>query len=97
MEARIRNATAFATKVNQIIDSGGMVFDEDNNVVYRIVCADNKISVIYSHDGARFTIFNSNPIMDDGLYTPIAEWNSQFKKWRYIDPSNIKQITWGTK
>lgn len=97
MESRWNNALAFATEVNRIIDNGGMVFDEGNIVVFRILITDKKISIIYAGDGARFIIFDKDINMDEGLYTPIGKWNNMFKNWRYIDPTSIKQLAWGKR
>lgn len=92
-QARYNNAKRIKNKINELISQGNKVLDEQGNNVSSIVEDDD--SIVYTidgHDNARYILFINDVELDNGIYTPIKEFNKQFLGWTWYKPSDVNKL-----
>lgn len=97
-EKRWENAKQIAEKINNYLDAGFLVFDEDfKPVKYKFIISDDE--VLQPHQspnttGTRmFTLIFSNDLeFDDGVHTSIKDFNKRFEDWKVVDPKDLISI-----
>ena len=78
-------------KLQKIIDNGGMVFDEKNEIVPNFEFYDDDIFQKLN-ERCRMMVFDKNINHDNGMHTTIKEWKKYFKDYTYILPNHINKI-----
>lgn len=93
-EARWQNALRIANKINSFIDEGYLVFNDDNEIITgRFRITDKEIVLAPDKDSrCVYGYFMNNKDWDEGIYTPIKEYNEPFKKWKFVHPKDIKRL-----
>lgn len=85
---RWENAKRIATEINLLLDSGWIILDEDGislNGRFEIRGEEEivfRVSKNFSH------IYCVNdPHYDNGILTPVKEYNRKFSRWKFVHPS----------
>lgn len=78
-EARWNNALKIAHKINEYIQSGHVVCEDMNNMIYNVEISKNSIDLIFKDITVVF--FEKDKTFDHGMHTTIKEFNSQFGNW----------------
>ncbi len=92
-EDRWNNICRIVNKLNKHIKDGYMVYDAHGRVQEKFDFINNGTEIVqYFGNGSCCMIFENNPNMDHGLYTPIKETNKQFEGWTMIHPSNVVEL-----
>lgn len=75
---RWENAVRWARRVNRALELGHLVFDADGDPIRAPieVRGDCLFGPCRPGDESGWTYFRNDPEYDEGLYTPIAEWNA---------------------
>ena len=89
--ARWNNAKKIGTKIKSFIDKGFIVYDEDGDVVLDIVIIDEGVFAKIDERN-QIILFLNDTELDNGMYTPIKEFNETFKKWSFVDPNNKQPL-----
>lgn len=90
--ARYNNAKRIMNKINDLLQKGYKVIDENGYNVESIIEADNTIYYTLKGSLIRCSLFMNDIDFDDGIHTPIKEFNKSFESWVYINPNHIKQL-----
>ena len=89
--ARWNNARGIGNKIKSYIDRGFIVYDEDQEIIQDIEINDDGVFAKLS-DTCQLMLFLNDIELDNGMYTPIKEFNSTFKKWSFVDPNNKQPL-----
>jgi hypothetical protein len=89
--ARWNNAKKIGNKIKSFIDKGFIVYDEDEEVVHDIIINDEGVFAKVS-DKCQIMLFLNDTELDNGMYTPIKEFNETFEKWSFVDPNNKQPL-----
>lgn len=97
-KARLDNAVRIANRANELLKEGYLIFDKDGSRIEKFVVEDDgeDIKVCYMYPerpNCRIVVMLGNPDYDDGLHTPVAEYNKYFDSWKIINPSDCKPFT----
>lgn len=91
-ELRWHNAVRTANKINALLASGHLVFDENGDLVlqpFKISRDEIKLPI---GDRCAVLYFLRDPEFDNGAHTKIEEYNNQFSNWKAVDPKYIFSI-----
>lgn len=90
-KARWNNAKKIGTKIKSFIDNGYIVYDEDGDVIPDIEINDEGVFAKLD-EYCQIILFLNDTELDNGMYTPIKEFNETFKKWSFVDPNNKQPL-----
>lgn len=90
--ARYNNAKRIMNKINDLLQKGYQVIDENGYNVESINEANDTISYTLSGSNIRCSLFMNDIDFDDGMHTPIKEFNKSFELWTYVNPIHIKHL-----
>lgn len=91
-DRRWKNAQRVWKKFMMLQQAGYMIFDEDQSVVAGFVLNEKGCYTTFERnvqDGEPFGgcfYFLNDRELDNGMMTPIKEWNAQFDLWTFINP-----------
>jgi len=86
-EARWRCAVAIAQRINELIDQGCIVLDENRRPVTRFLITESEIM-----DTDSIVHFDRNPEYEGGIHLAVAEYRKHFKAWVVICPKDFQPI-----
>ena len=92
LESRKNNAIRIAKEINNYLNQGYLVFNEDNEIVARNFEITEEGVLLPISDKSKIIYCSFDENLDNGLYTPIKEYNTQFKKWKIVHPKYIKTL-----
>ena len=90
--ARYNNAKRIMNKINDLLQKGYQVIDENGYNVETIAEENDTISYTLKGSLIRCSLFMNDIDFDDGMHTTIKEFNKSFESWTYINPNHIKQL-----
>lgn len=91
-EARAANARRIGEKLIGYLDRGFLVFNEEGQQVVRSDITFTGFS------GGKGLCIQSTVFMDEcrqsdnGMHTPITQFNEFFKDWKVVDPRHVKPL-----
>ena len=92
-ESRYANAKRIMNKINGLLDKGYLVSDDGGFKVASVFEQNNSIYYITQNkDNVLICLFVNDIDWDNGMHTPIPEFNKQFENWTYMHPSHIKKL-----
>jgi hypothetical protein len=89
--ARWENACRIASKINDFIEKGYIIFNEDDEKVDGFIIREDRIFQNVN-DNCSYIFFLNDKEFDNGYYTKIKEYNKQFKDWYCVHPKDYKKI-----
>ena len=95
-EARWRNAKRIAERIIDLQNKGWLIFNNQNEIVGKVQITEEQwgeVSIVENCDHCRDYWFMNDKHYDEGLYTPIKQFNTKFKDWKCVDPKNIVPLT----
>lgn len=84
--ARWENAKKKCAKIQKLLAEGYLIFDADGNKIRTAEIKDDH--TFYINSGFYFL---NDMNLDNGMYTPIKEFNKTFSDWVYVHPKNVKK------
>jgi hypothetical protein len=92
IKERWNNAETFARKVMILQSQGCTIFNEDKDAVGQFTIKNGNEILEAMGGGSSITWFENNIECDHGLFTPIEEWNAQFKDWKFTKPNSMEPL-----
>ncbi len=87
-DKRWENAQRVWKKFMALQQAGYVIFDEWQDVVQGFKLNDKGCYTTFNRDGTgggTFYFLNDREL-DNGMMTPVKEWNAQFDLWTFINP-----------
>lgn len=98
-KARWNNAVKVSETINKFFDEGYLIYtDEREEMTHKFVITDDHIYLPFGRfrgdEGISFRVvfFENTKDMDEGMHTPIKEYNSIFENWKMIRPEHIVKL-----
>ncbi len=92
-EDRWNSICKIVNKLNKYMEDGYIVYGADGEVQKTFEFINNGTEIVHRYsDTCTGLVFENNPNMDHGLYTPIKETNKQFEGWTMVPPSNVIKV-----
>ncbi len=92
-EARKANARNIAKSLIQFQELGYIIITDLNEVVTgKITWDEDEGLFIGISEHGRIHYFNCDIEFDDGMHTPIDDFNAQFDGWRIFDPKSVIRV-----
>jgi hypothetical protein len=85
------NALKIAARVNRLIKSDYVVFDEDGSKMSKFYLEGDELKMDFS-EMCTLLFFRNNKDWDHGLYTKIADYNKQFENWEIAKIFKIMEL-----
>lgn len=92
---RLNNAKRIGEKIQKKLDEGYIIYTDEGFIVKSVTFkgfGDNDGLTIESDRGGHVVYFDDDPTCDNGMLTPIKEFNAEFKKWKTVHPNSIKSL-----
>jgi hypothetical protein len=91
-QARYNNAKRIAEQINDLIDKDYLIFDEDKELLEgKFIITDKDISLNWGKH-CKIAYFVNDSQFDNGALDTIEKYNSKFKDWRVVHPSDIQKF-----
>ena len=89
-KGRWANAQKMYHKLQNKLDDGYLLYDENDDLVKGLELNEEGFFQVYDEYSKCFLFLNDTEL-DNGMYTPIKEFNEQFKDWYFINPRVNKE------
>lgn len=94
-EARWQYALKIATKIDNYLKKGYIVYDEDHSQITSIEILENE--VVLHGEGYTSSLFLNDQEWDMGVYTPIYKMRENYQKWTVLHPKDYKFLVKGKR
>lgn len=92
-ESRYNNAKKVMNKINDLLEKGYRIIDDDDMIVEKVIENNDTISyIIKNNPNTLNNLFINDVDSDEGMHTNIKEFNKRFEKWTYLNPKHIKRL-----